>query len=37
MKLIDELNQKARKGDLKVENATGYIVGVYKKKGVITE
>lgn len=37
MKLIDELNQKARKGDLKVENATGYIVGVYKKKGIITE
>lgn len=37
MKLIDELNQKARKGELKVENAVGYIVGVYKKKGVLPE
>lgn len=37
MKLINELNQKVVKGDLKVENSVGYIVGVYKKKGVITE
>ncbi|WP_051908179.1 replication initiation protein [Flavimarina sp. Hel_I_48] len=34
--LIDELNQKVRKGDLKVDNSRGYIVGVYKKKGVIS-
>jgi plasmid replication initiation protein len=34
-KLIEELNQKAQKGELKVENSRGYIVGVYKKKGII--
>lgn len=34
--LIEELNQKVRKGELKVDNSRGYIVGVYKKKGVIS-
>jgi len=37
MKLIDELNKKAMKGEIKVENAVGYIVGVYKKRGVIID
>ena len=37
MQLIDELNKKAMKGEIKVENAVGYIVGVYKKKGVIID
>jgi plasmid replication initiation protein len=35
--LIDELNQKVRNGDLKVNNSRGYIVGVYKKKGVLVK
>lgn len=34
-KLIDSLNEKVRKGNLSVSNSKGYIVGVYKKKGVI--
>ena len=34
-KLIDSLNEKVRKGDLSVSNSKGYIVGVYKKKGMI--
>lgn len=34
-KLIDSLNEKVRKGDISVSNSKGYIVGVYKKKGVI--
>lgn len=33
--LIEQLNQKVRQGELKVNNSRGYIVGVYKKKGVI--
>lgn len=37
MKLIDELNHKAIKGEIKVENAVGYIVGIYKKKGIIND
>ena len=33
--LIEQLNQKVRQGELKVDNSRGYIVGVYKKKGII--
>lgn len=36
-KLMDDLNKKVSKREIKVENSVGYIVGVYKKKGVIKE
>lgn len=35
--LISELKTKTLKGVLKAENATSYIVGIYKKKGIIKD
>lgn len=32
---VEEVNKKAKKGEVKVENASAYIVGTYQKKGVI--
>jgi len=32
---IEGVNEKAKKGELKIENATGYIIGTYQNKGVI--
>lgn len=32
---MDEVKEKARKGQVKVENAAAYIVATYQKKGVI--
>lgn len=32
---IEEVNKKAKKGEIKVENAAAYIIGTYQKKGVI--
>jgi len=32
---VEEVNRKARKGELKVENASAYIIGAYRKKGVL--
>ncbi|SJN50534.1 Plasmid replication initiation protein [Sphingobacterium sp. JB170] len=32
---IEDVNKKARKGEIKVENSTAYIIGTYQKKGVI--
>jgi plasmid replication initiation protein len=34
-KFIEDVNNKVKKGELKVENSTGYIIGAYQKKGVI--
>lgn len=33
--LIIDLNTKVRNGKLKIENAVGYLIGVYKKKGIL--
>lgn len=33
--LITELNEKIRQRKLKIENAIGYLIGVYQKKGVL--
>lgn len=33
--LITELNEKIRQRKLKIENAVGYLIGVYQKKGVL--
>ena len=32
---IEDVNKRAIKGEIKVENATAYIIGSYQKKGVI--
>lgn len=32
---VEDVNKKARKGEIKVENSTAYIIGTYQKKGVI--
>nr|WP_012660672.1 replication initiation protein [Pedobacter sp. BG5]ACM47724.1 putative replication protein [Pedobacter sp. BG5] len=32
---VEDVNKKARKGEIKVENATAYIIGTYQKKGII--
>lgn len=34
-KFVEEVNAKARKGEVKIENAAAYIVATYQKKGVI--
>jgi len=34
---IEEVNKKAKKGEIKVENAAAYIIGTYQKKGVISK
>lgn len=33
--LITELNEKIRSGKLKIENAIGYLIGIYQKKGIL--
>lgn len=33
--IIQDLNLKVREGKLKISNSTGYLVGLYKKKGVL--
>ena len=33
--LITELNEKIRRGKLKIENAIGYLIGIYQKKGIL--
>lgn len=33
--LITELNEKIRQRKLKIENAIGYLIGVYQKKGIL--
>src|SRR5690606_24772780 len=35
IKFIEKVNERARKGEIKVENAPAYIIGAYQKKGVI--
>src|SRR5699024_7079676 len=35
VEFIEQVNKRARKGEIKVENATAYIIGSYQKKGVI--
>jgi len=32
---VAEVNKRARKGEIKVENAPAYIIGAYRKKGVL--
>ena len=32
---VEEVNKKAKKGEIKVENTPAYIIGTYQKKGVI--
>ncbi|PTT75520.1 MULTISPECIES: replication initiation protein [unclassified Chryseobacterium] len=34
--LITELNEKIRQRKLKIENAVGYLIGVYQKKGILS-
>ncbi|WP_185214465.1 replication initiation protein [Sphingobacterium mizutaii] len=35
IKFVDKVNERARKGEIKVENAPAYIIGAYQKKGVL--
>lgn len=35
VKFVEKVNDRARKGEIKVENAAAYIIGSYQKKGVI--
>ncbi len=35
IKFVEKVNERARKGEIKVENAPAYIIGAYQKKGVI--
>jgi len=35
VEFVGEVNKKARKGEVKVENAPAYIIGAYRKKGVL--
>lgn len=35
IKFVEKVNDRARKGEIKVENAAAYIIGTYQKKGVI--
>lgn len=35
VEFIEEVNIKARKGDIQVDNAAAYIIGAYQKKGII--
>jgi len=32
---VNEVNKKAQKGEIKVENAPAYIIGTYQKKGIL--
>src|SRR5699024_5075809 len=35
VEFIEQVNIRARKGEINVENATAYIIGTYQKKGII--
>lgn len=35
VKFVEKVNERARKGEIKVENAPAYIIGSYQKKGVL--
>lgn len=35
IKFVEKVNERARKGKIKVENAAAYIIGAYQKKGVL--
>ncbi|WPO84622.1 replication initiation protein (plasmid) [Chryseobacterium sp. JJR-5R] len=35
--LITDLNEKIRQRKLKIDNAVGYLIGVYQKKGILPE
>lgn len=35
IKFVEKVNERARKGEIKVENAASYIIGAYQKKGVL--
>lgn len=35
IKFVEKVNERARKGEINVENAASYIIGAYQKKGVI--
>jgi len=35
IKFVEKVNQRARKGEITVENAPAYIIGAYQKKGVL--
>lgn len=37
VKFVEKVNERARKGEIKVENAAAYIIGTYQKKGVLTK
>lgn len=37
IKFVEKVNERARKGEIKVENAAAYIIGTYQKKGVLTK
>jgi len=35
VKFVEDVNQRVRKNEIKVENAPAYIIGAYQKKGII--
>jgi plasmid replication initiation protein len=35
IKFVDKVNERAKKGEINVENAPAYIIGAYQKKGVL--
>lgn len=35
IKFVEKVNERARKGEIKVDNAVAYIIGTYQKKGVL--
>ncbi|RYX86596.1 RepB family plasmid replication initiator protein [bacterium] len=35
LQFVEDVNKKAKKGEIKVEKAAAYIIGTYQKKGVI--
>src|SRR5690606_24334348 len=35
IKFVEKVNERAKRGEIKVENAPAYIIGAYQKKGVL--
>lgn len=35
VKFVDDVNQRVRKNEINVENASAYIIGAYQKKGIL--
>jgi len=35
IKFVEKVNERAKKGEINVENAAAYIIGTYQKKGVL--